>query len=100
MFRITENIQRIIELCRKYNVKALYVFGSILTNKFNDKSDVDLLVNFNETIDHNNYANNYFDFIEELENLFKRKVDLVDADSLRNIYFINEVEKTKQKIYG
>ena len=40
------NINTIIELCRKYKVKTLAVFGSILTDKFNEKSDVDLLVDF------------------------------------------------------
>ena len=43
------NMDRIIELCKKYKVKYLYAFGSILTNRFNDESDVDLLVRFNDS---------------------------------------------------
>lgn len=62
------NLQRIIDLCRKHKVKTLAVFGSILTDRFNDQSDVDLLVNF-DTTDHENwdYVTNYFDFQEALE---------------------------------
>ncbi len=45
------NMQRIIDLCLKHKVKTLAVFGSILTDRFNDQSDVDLLVNF-DTTDH------------------------------------------------
>ncbi len=45
------NLQRIIDLCRKHRGKTLAVFGSILTDRFNDHSDVDLLVDF-DTTDH------------------------------------------------
>ncbi|MCF0219446.1 MAG: Fic family protein [Muribaculaceae bacterium] len=43
------NLQRIIDLCCKHKVKSLAVFGSILTDRFNDKSEVDLLVDFEDT---------------------------------------------------
>lgn len=61
------NLQRIIDLCRKHKVKTLAVFGSILTDRFNDQSDVDLLVNF-DTTDHEkwDYVTNYFDFRDAL----------------------------------
>lgn len=95
------NLQRIIDLCRKHKVKTLAAFGSILTDRFNDQSDVDLLVNF-DTTDHENwdYVTNYFDFQEALEKIFGRKVDLVVEKGLKNKYFIKNVNRTKQLIYG
>lgn len=33
----------IIALCKKHKVKKLFAFGSVLTNRFNDKSEIDLL---------------------------------------------------------
>ena len=95
------NLQKIIELCCKYRVKSLAVFGSILTDRFNDNSDVDLLVNF-DTTNHEewDYVGNYFSLQEALENLFGRKVDLVVEKGLRNKYFIANVNRTKQMIYG
>ena len=95
------NLQRIIDLCRKHKVKTLAVFGSILTDRFNDQSDVDLLVNF-DTTDHEkwDYVTNYFDFQEALEKIFGRKVDLVVEKGLKNKYFIANVNRTKQMIYG
>lgn len=95
------NITKILELCRKYKVKTLAVFGSILTDKFNDQSDVDLLVNF-DTANHEewDYVSNYFDFRDALERLFKRKVDLIEEGGLRNKYFIANVNRTKKIIYG
>ncbi len=95
------NLQKIIDLCRRHKVKSLSVFGSILTDRFNDKSDVDLLVNF-DTTDHENwdYVGNYFDFQEALEKLLGRKVDLVVEKGLKNKFFIQNVNRTKQLIYG
>ena len=67
----------------------------------NDQSDVDLLVDF-DTTDHEtwDYVTNYFDFHDALERLFGRKVDLVVGKGLRNKYFIVNVNRTKQTIYG
>ncbi len=95
------NLQRIIDLCRKHRGKTLAVFGSILTDRFNDHSDVDLLVDF-DTTDHEkwDYVTNYFDFREALQRLFGSKVDLVVGKGLRNKYFIANVNRTKQVIYG
>ncbi|MDE7421624.1 MAG: nucleotidyltransferase domain-containing protein [Muribaculaceae bacterium] len=100
MHLITDNLHRLFSLCKKYNVRKLYAFGSILTPRFNDKSDVDILVDFNSEIDHDNYADNYFDFCYALKNLFGRDVDLVDEMSVKNPYFKEELEETKYLIYG
>lgn len=100
MHLINDNKQKLFALCRKYKVKKLYAFGSILTPKFNDQSDVDILVDFNSEIDHNNYADNYFDFYDALKSLLGRNVDLVDESAVRNPYFKEEIEETKYLIYG
>ena len=97
---IQENIENLFALCRKYKVKNMYAFGSILTPRFNDESDVDLLVNFTSDIDYLSYADNILDFYADLKELFGREVDLVDESSIRNPYFKREVELTKQLIYG
>lgn len=100
MHLITENLQKLYALCRKHKVKTLYAFGSILTPRFNSHSDVDLLVDFNSEIDHNNYADNYFDLYHALKTLLGRDVDLVDETTVRNPYFKEELEETKHLIYG
>ena len=95
------NIEKIAALCRKYKVSKLWVFGSILTPRFNEQSDVDLSVSFDkEKIELEDYADNYFDFLEELKSLFCRDIDLVCDDSVLNPYFRNELDLTKQLIYG
>mgnify|MGYP006369601479 FL=1 len=94
------NIQKIIELCRLHKVKSLSVFGSILTDKFNDNSDVDLLVDFNSEITHHNYTDNFFSLYYALRSLFEREIDLVDSTSIKNPYFKDELNETKLLIYG
>lgn len=100
---IEMNMDKIVALCRKYKVASLWVFGSILTDRFNDKSDVDLSVNFDaETIraEQLDWADIFFDFMHELENLFGRRVDLVCDDAVSNQFFRQELDRTKQLIYG
>ena len=100
---IEMNLDRIIALCKKYNVAKLWVFGSILTSRFNDQSDVDFSVNFDEeTIrkEKLDWADLFFDFMHELESLMGRKIDLVCDDAVRNPIFRQELDRTKQLIYG
>ncbi len=93
---------RLIELkklCIHYNVKSLYVFGSVCTDKFDQNSDIDFLISFQPTsIDQ--YTDNYFDIHYKLENLFNRQIDLLTENSLSNPYLKRGIEKTKQLIYA
>ena len=96
---IENNIQKIVTLCKKYKVNKLFVFGSILTNRFNDDSDVDLVVSFNKS-EINDYFDNYFDFKYSLEELFGREVDLLEEQTIKNPYLKKNVDATKALIYG
>lgn len=87
------------ELCKKHRVQGFYVFGSVLTESFNTDSDIDFLVNFQD-IELLDYADNYFGLLFALQELFDRKVDLVTEKSLKNPYFIEEINRTKQLIYA
>lgn len=95
------NIDKIVALCKKYKVDKLWVFGSILTNRFNDDSDVDLLVLFDKTkIALLDMADIFFDFIYELEELLGRKVDLTVYSAIQNKYFKEEVDGKKQFLWS
>ncbi|MGD8779598.1 MAG: nucleotidyltransferase domain-containing protein [Ignavibacteria bacterium] len=86
-------------LCQTYDVKTMYVFGSACTNKFNDRSDIDILVSFKD-ISIERYTDNYFDLHYKLEELFNRKIDLLTENSLSNPYFIESVEETEELLYA
>jgi hypothetical protein len=96
---IDENIDKIKSLCKTHNVKTLYAFGSVCTNKFNDASDIDLLISFH-SMDYGDYADNYFEVADKFEQIFHRPVDLITEKSLANPYFIDSVNQTKTLLYG
>ena len=68
---IQQHINSVHDLCKKHKVKELYAFGSVLDQtKFNDESDVDLIVKFNDDVLVEDYADLYFDLADELELIF------------------------------
>lgn len=85
-------------VCKKRYVRNLYVFGSVLTNRFNKKSDIDFLVEF-EDFPVEDYADNYFDLCADLERILNRHVDLVTMRSVKNPYFESELLQTRQLIF-
>jgi len=90
----------LIELCQRYRVAELDVFGSAVTDDFDEEtSDIDFLVQFNETVKQDRF-DNFFNLLEELKRLFGRPVDLVEPGGLKNPYFIEMINETKRKIYA
>lgn len=59
MHLIYGNIHRLITFSLKHKANKLRAFWSILANRFNGESDVDILVKFNSDIDHNHYADKF-----------------------------------------
>jgi uncharacterized protein len=99
MNMIERNIDNVRDLCSKYKVGKLFVFGSVLTNRFQSDSDLDFIVEF-AGVDLYDYADNYFDFKFSLENLFKRDVDLLEEKAINNPYLRQSINSSKQLIYG
>jgi predicted nucleotidyltransferase len=95
---IEQNLVKINELCDKHKVKELYLFGSVLSEKFNSNSDIDMLVKFYQ-VDLLEYFDNYMGLKEELEVVLLRSVDLVEDQAIRNPVFRNVVEREKKLIY-
>jgi predicted nucleotidyltransferase len=98
-FSIETYSEELLDLCRKFYVKRLDIFGSAATGGMEESSDVDLLVEFDEQVNPRRF-DNYFGLLHSLEKLFGRRVDLVEAGGLRNPYFIKEVEATKRPVYA
>jgi predicted nucleotidyltransferase len=92
-------IKQIQELCKTSNVKSLFAFGSVIGNDYNETSDIDLIVDFNEN-DPFKYADLYFDLKSKLEEMLKRNVDLLEERAIRNRLFKQQIDNTKVKIYG
>jgi uncharacterized protein len=87
------------ELCRRYRVKRLDLFGSAARGAFQvDTSDLDFIVSF-DGAGESGYATRYYDFAESLEALFGRHVDLLTERMIGNPYFRQEVQQTRETIY-
>jgi predicted nucleotidyltransferase len=95
---IEQNIDKLIELCLDHRVNELYIFGSVLRDKFNDSSDIDFLVQFGQ-VDIPDYFDNYMDFKEKLEILLDRPVDLIENQAIRNPIFRKIVDRDKKLVY-
>jgi hypothetical protein len=88
----------VVELCRTHGVERLEVFGSAVTEAFDDEtSDLDFVVRFADRS--SGYADRYLDFAQALEDLFGRDVDLVTERSIQNPFFRRSVDDSRLVIY-
>ena len=97
---ITENREKIAELCRQHHVRRLSVFGSAARDDFDPaRSDVDFLVEFPERMEVR-YAPNFFALQRSLAGLLARDVDLVIAGTIRNPYLLSSMRSDLQELYA
>ena len=90
----------VVQILKDHKVKDAYLFGSVLTQRFNDNSDVDFLVRYEPFDDPVAFGDNIWDLRFALEDSLHRGIDLINEESLKNPYFIQELNETKYKIYG
>jgi uncharacterized protein len=96
---IEEHRIELAELCRRYHVLRLSLFGSATRDDFDpQRSDLDFLVDF--AAPPGQYADAFFGLLESLERLFGRPVDLVVASAIRNPYFRQSVDQTRTLLYA
>ena len=95
---IQDHIKSIQSILQRHNVKRAFVFGSVCTEKFNENSDVDMIVAFQKRY-FDNYVDNYLSLETELSELLHRNIDLVAEETIQNPYFIQSINRTKTPIY-
>lgn len=89
--------EEIAELCRRYHVRRLAVFGSAVRDDFDpERSDVDFLVDFDPTSDPYDQR----ELEEELVRLLHRDVDLVIAHLVRNPFLRRRIREDRQPLYA
>jgi predicted nucleotidyltransferase len=90
----------LVELCRRYGVRRLELFGSATSARFDPKrSDVDFLVEFAE-LDGSGYADAYFGLADALVRLLGRDVDLVMTSAFTNPYFLEHIAPSRTLLYA
>ncbi len=99
MDEINKHIGIIKELCNANKVKFLYLFGSAAKGNMQPESDIDLLVDIDDD-DPLSYSDHYFRLKFALEELLKKKIDLLEYKALNNPYLKKQIDNTKVQIYG
>src|SRR5215211_7305345 len=90
--------KKIAEFCKRWSINEFSVFGSVLRDDFGPDSDIDVLV----SIDPKAHIG-LFEIAQmqiELEEMFKRPVDLVEKEGLRNPYRRSEILSIAQLVYA
>lgn len=97
---LEDNRTALAELCRRFGVRKLELFGSAATGDFNpSRSDLDFIVEFPPDYDFGPWMSRWQEFQEQLSALVNRPVDLVRESALRNPWFRSEANKTRRLIY-
>lgn len=96
--RFTLPRKKIAEFCKRWSITEFSIFGSVLRDDFRPNSDIDVLI----SIDPKAHIG-LFQIIEmklELEEMFKRPVDLVEKEGLKNPYRRKAILQTAQVVYA
>jgi predicted nucleotidyltransferase len=96
---VQRELPDLINILKSHKVKRAYEFGSVCTDHFNQNSDVDLLIAFEEGIDPVEYGDLYWSLDEKLPELLHRPVDILTEKQLRNPFFIKVMNQTKTALY-
>lgn len=95
---VRDNLTEIAELCERFGVRKLDLFGSAATGHFNQEtSDLDFVVDFADKSP--GYARRYIGLADALEMLFSRRVDLVTEGSIKDAIFRESVEASREVVF-
>jgi uncharacterized protein len=97
---IEDKRSELIDLCARYGVRRLALFGSALREDFDpERSDLDFSVEFSPMAPEE-HADAYFGLLEDLEELFGRRVELVEIKAVRNPYLRRSIEEEQETLYA
>jgi hypothetical protein len=96
---VADRKAEIAELCRRFHVRRLELFGSAARGDFDaDRSDIDFLVEFEPG--RPDAFGAYFGLKESLEALLGRPVDLIEAGAVRNPYLRASIARHREPLFG
>ncbi len=90
--------ERLAELCRRWKIRNLFLFGSVARGEARPDSDVDLLVEFEP--DRPSTVRFFLDARADFERAFGRPVDLVQDRLVTNPYRRASIGRDKKLLYA
>ncbi len=97
---LVTNNEKMAAIFKSHKIEKVYVFGSALSDDFNERSDIDFLIKFKPDLDPLEKGELWWNLHDTLRDFFNREIDIVTENSIKNPYFIKELDETKQLIYG
>jgi predicted nucleotidyltransferase len=95
-----DQLDALRDLCRRHHVAQLEVFGSAASGEFNERSsDLDFLVQFGD-LSPRDRGDAYFGLLADLQDLFRRPIDLVETEAVDNPYFKDSIEPSRRVLYA
>ena len=96
--QINRNPDFFKKICESENISQLFAFGSVIRDDFNENSDIDLLIKIDEQ-DPLTRGEKLLAAWSKLEEFFKRRVDLLTENSIKNPVLKDTIMKSKVLIY-
>ena len=99
---IAQHREELRNLCRRFHVRRLDVFGSAARQADFDpaRSDLDFLVEFDSGAPEALSLKTYLGLKDALETLFGRKVDLIEPGAMRNPYLKADIERSREPVFA
>ncbi len=97
---IAEHHNELADLCRRFHVARLEVFGSAATAEFDvERSDLDFLVQLGDLVQGSRF-DTFFGLQRALSELFGRRVDLVEEGAPNNPFFLRRLNESRRLVYA
>jgi hypothetical protein len=100
---VENKLSKLNELCGRYRVERLELFGSAATGEFRPgASDLDFLVRFmpRQSDRPDEHFDRYFGLLEDLKTLFGTEIDLLEEHCVRNPYLLRSINESRTTVYG
>jgi predicted nucleotidyltransferase len=92
---VEEKLPDLIHICQRHGIRRLELFGSAARDDFQPAtSDLDFVVSFDDSALPDGFES-YLETLRELEVLFGRSVDLLEAEAITNPFLLEEIDKDR-----
>lgn len=90
-------MEDLTRLCERRHVRRLALFGSAVADNV-EPHDLDFSVEFDKMTP-GEHADCYLDLLEDLQQMFKTKIDLIEPGPIKNPYFLKDLQNTQVVVY-
>ena len=98
MIELNEIAESASDLCKRFGIRRLGLFGSIARGEGNDVSDIDFYAEF-DTPTPDTMPDRYFGFIEAANARFRQPIQVLTPGMVRNPFLKRSIERDMVILY-